>query len=153
MNDPFRVFDEIRLAYQRYLDSPFRLRYDALLEERRDLLFQDGQLFREPLIEPISPYESSGLTVDQACTQLGVPSEAADFITRGLFRAGLALHEHQFDAWRLSRAGRAVVVTTGTGSGKTECYLLPVFAYLVEDLMRGWGNPSPRPSRHLWWRH
>jgi len=153
MNDPFRVFDEIRLAYQRYLDTPFRLRYDALLGERRNLLFQDGQLFREPLIEPIPPYESSGLTVDQACTQLGVPSEAADFITRSLFRSGLALHEHQFDAWRLSRAGNAVVVTTGTGSGKTECYLLPVFAYLVEDLMRGWGNPNPRPARNLWWRH
>ena len=120
MDDPFRVFDEIRLAYQRYLDSPFRLRYDALREERRHLLFCDGQLFREPLIEPISPYESSGLTVAQACVQLGVSSEAADLITRGLFRAGVPLHQHQLDAWQHSRAGRAVVVTTGTGSGKTE---------------------------------
>ena len=88
MNDPYKVFEELRLAYQRYLDSPFRLRYDALREERRDLLFADGQLFREPLIEPIPPYESSGLTVDQACARLGVPSEAADFIARGLFRGG-----------------------------------------------------------------
>ena len=153
MTDPFRVFEEIRLAYQRYLDSPFRLRYDALLNERRSLLFKDQQLFREPLIEPIPPYESSGLTIDQACTQLSVPSEAADFITRGLFQAALPLYGHQFDAWRHSRNGRAVVVTTGTGSGKTECYLIPVFAYLVEDLMRGWGTSSPPPERYLWWRH
>ena len=153
MNDPFKVFEEIRLAYQRYLDSPFRLRYDALREERRDLLFADGQLFREPLIEPIPPYESSGLTVDQACARLGVPSEAADFIARGLFRGGIPLYEHQVDAWRHSRAGRAVVVTTGTGSGKTECYLLPVFAYLVEDLMRGWGTQPSTPARHMWWRY
>ncbi|NLX97564.1 MAG: DEAD/DEAH box helicase [Rhodopirellula sp.] len=153
MDNPFRVFEEVRLAYQRYLDSPFRLRYDALLEERRGILFRDGQLFREPLIEPIPPYESSGLTIAQACTQLGVPGEAAEFITRGLFRAGLPLHQHQFEAWQCSRAGRAVVVTTGTGSGKTECYLLPVFAYLVEDLMRGWGSPGSPPGRHLWWRH
>ena len=153
MNDPFRVFEEIRLAYQRYLDSPFRLRYDALIEERRQLLFQDRQLFREPLIEPIPPYESSGLTVGQACNQLGIPDEAADFITRGLFRKKLPLHEHQYEALQHSRAGRAVVVTTGTGSGKTECYLLPVFSYLVEDLMRGWETPSPTPNRHLWWRH
>ena len=153
MNDPFKVFEEIRLAYQRYLDSPFRLRYDALREERRNLLFQDGQLFREPLIEPISPYESSGLTVGQACNQLGIPDEVADFITRGLFRQNLPLYEHQYEALQHSRDGRAVVVTTGTGSGKTECYLLPIFAYLVEDLMRGWGTPSPLPNRHLWWRH
>lgn len=153
MNDPFQVFEEIRLAYQRYLDSPFRLRYDALREERRNLLFQDRQLFREPLIEPIPPYESSDLTVGQACNQLGIPDEAADFITRGLFRRDLPLHEHQYKALQHSHAGRSVVVTTGTGSGKTECYLLPVFAYLVENLMRGWGTPSPPPDRHLWWRH
>ena len=153
MNDPFHVFDEIRLAYQRYLDSPFRLRYDALREERRSLLFRDRQLFREPLLEPIPQYESSGLTVAQACTRLGVPEEAADFITRGLIRSEIPLYEHQFDAWQHSRNGRAVVVTTGTGSGKTECYLLPIFAYLVEDLMRGWGTQGPPPARHLWWRH
>jgi ATP-dependent helicase YprA (DUF1998 family) len=153
MDDPFRVFEEVRLAYQRYLDSPFRLRYDALREERRNLFFQDGQLFREPLIEPIPPYEGSGLTIDQACAQLRVPIEAADFITRGLFRSSLPLHQHQLDAWKHSRSGRAVVVTTGTGSGKTECYLLPVFAYLVEDLIRGWGTPSAPPTKHLWWRH
>lgn len=93
------------------------------------------------------------MTVAQACARLGVPSEAADFITRGLFRTEIPLHEHQFEAWRHSRAGRAVVVTTGTGSGKTECYLLPIFAYLVEDLRRGWGVHAAPPDRHLWWRH
>ena len=47
MDDPFRVFDKIKRAYLRYLDSPFRLRYDALLEERRSLLDQDRQLVRD----------------------------------------------------------------------------------------------------------
>src|ERR1051326_4591203 len=150
MDAPFRVFDEIRLAYLRYLDSPFRLRYAALRQERRDLLDRDRQLFREPLIEPIPPYESSGHTVSQACKDLGIPDDAADFITRGLFRSDLPLHSHQFDAWRLSRTGKAVVVTSGTGSGKTECYLLPVFSYLVEDLLRGWGAPRSLPSNYYW---
>ena len=71
----------------------------------------------------------------------------------GFLEPNLPLYEHQYEALQHSRDGRAVVVTTGTGSGKTECYLLPVFAYLVEDLMRGWGTPSPLPNRYLWWRH
>jgi len=152
MDDPFRVFDNIKLAYQRYLDSPFRLRYDALLQERRSLLFRDRHLFREPLIEPIAPYEDCGKNVAQACRSLGIPAEAGEFITRGLFSRDVPLHQHQYDAWEKSRAGKAVVVTTGTGSGKTECYLLPVFSYLVEDLFRGWGTPNPEPDRRLWWR-
>ncbi|MBI4473474.1 MAG: DEAD/DEAH box helicase [Acidobacteria bacterium] len=152
MDAPFQVFDEIRLAYLRYLDSPFRLRYDALLEERRQLLDQDRQLYREPLIEPIPPYESSGLTVAQACSRLGVTNDAAEFITRGLFRRDLPLHAHQFESWDASRAGKAVVVTSGTGSGKTECYLFPIFAYLVEDLLGGWGTPNTLPTDYYWWR-
>src|ERR1019366_6020659 len=66
MENPFHIFDSIRQAYLRYLDSPFRLRYQALLNERRALLDRDGQLYREPLYEPISPYESSGLTAIEA---------------------------------------------------------------------------------------
>jgi len=152
MNNPFRIFDQIRLTYLRYLDSPFRLRYDALLDERREILDQDRQLYRRPLVEPILPYESSGLTVHQACAKLGVPTQAADYIVCGLFRRDLPLHKHQFDAWEQSRASKAVVVTSGTGSGKTECYLLPVFASLVEDLQRGWGTPASPPPEHQWWR-
>ena len=133
MNDPFQIFDELREAYLRYLDSPFWLRYPALVEERRELLDQDRQLYRDPLFEPIVPYELSGSTVRSACGSIGASTEAADFLeTSGLFPAGRELFQHQLDAWSASRRGEAVVVTTGTGSGKTECYLLPVFAHLVE---------------------
>lgn len=156
MDNPFRIFDEIREAYLRYLDSPFRLRYDALLSERRALLNQDRQLYREPLFEPISPHESSQLTVGQACARLGIAPEAAAFITsggdQGWSPPARALHRHQFEAWQESRSGKAVVVTSGTGSGKTECYLLPIFAYLVEESARGWGRLRPKPPDRLWWK-
>lgn len=151
MNDPFLTFDELRSAYLRYLDSPFRLRYPALMEERRALLDQDRQLYRDPLFEPIVPYQSSGMTVRAACGKLGVPQDVADYVENGgLFPATRELFQHQFDAWKASRAGEAVVVTTGTGSGKTECYLLPVFASLVEESV-SWGEPATRDARALWW--
>jgi DEAD/DEAH box helicase domain-containing protein len=152
MDDPFRVFQEIRSAYLRYLDSPFRLRYDALRQERRDLLDKDRQLYRLPLIEALAPYESSNRTVEQACASLSVPREAADFITRGLFRSDVPLHRHQYEAWEQSRAGRPVIVTSGTGSGKTEAYLLPIFSSLVEECVRGWGTPQPMTDQRFWWR-
>jgi Lhr-like helicase len=153
MNNPFLTFDKLRSAYLRYLDSPFRLRYPALMEERRGLLDQDRQLYRDPLFEPIVPYESSGMTVRAACSKLGAPQEVSEYVeSSGLFPAGRELFQHQFDAWKGSKSGEAVVVTTGTGSGKTECYLLPVFASLVEESVR-WSAPSPRPARSLWWNH
>ena len=53
-------------------------------------------------------------------------------------------YEHQFRSWQVLRNGyvqkngkdlvKSIVVTTGTGSGKTECFMLP----LVADLMDKW---------------
>jgi DEAD/DEAH box helicase domain-containing protein len=156
MNDPFRIFDSIRQAYLRYLDSPFRLRYEALLRERRNLLNCDGQLFREPLLEPISPYVSSKKTAIEVANDLGASNKAGEFIVQKLFEPDAKgkhrhLHAHQVDAWRQSRDGRSVIVTSGTGSGKTECYLLPVFASLVEEAEREWTTPAPDPVEGYWW--
>lgn len=157
MNDPFRIFDSIRQTYLRYLESPFRVRYEALMSERRAMLDQDGQLWREPLLEPIAPYLPSGFTIAQACQHLGVNSAVADFINRGLFSPQRQLYSHQFNAWELSRQGQAVIVTSGTGSGKTECYLIPIFAYLVEEALGyltsglpAWGSSTGTSQQ--WWR-
>ncbi|HXG98432.1 MAG TPA: DEAD/DEAH box helicase, partial [Gemmatimonadales bacterium] len=93
------------------------------------------------------------MTARAACLQLGVPQEVAEYLeSGGLFPAERELFQHQFDAWSASRSGEAVVVTTGTGSGKTECYLLPVFASLVEE-SAGWEAPSDRSARALWWNY
>lgn len=157
MNDPFRIFDSIRQTYLRYLESPFRLRYAALMSERKAMLDQDGQLWREPLLEPIAPYLLSGFTIAQACEHLEVDPSVADFINGGLFSPQRQLYQHQFQAWELSRQGRAVVITSGTGSGKTECYLIPIFAYLAEEALghlspglRRWS--SSNGTSRQWWR-
>ena len=64
---------------------------------------------------------------------LGVSPDAGEFISRGLFPPNRTLYRHQLDAWRESQDGRAVIVTSATNSGKTECYLIPVFAHLAEQ--------------------
>lgn len=84
MKNPFQVFEDIRSAYCRYLDSPFRLRYAALLQERRTLLDRDRQLYRDPLFEPLSPYLSSGLGIGAAASQVGAGPDVAPFLRIGL---------------------------------------------------------------------
>ncbi|HVT60488.1 MAG TPA: DEAD/DEAH box helicase [Thermoanaerobaculia bacterium] len=45
----------------------------------------------------------------------------------------LRLHRHQAEAIRAARAGRNYVVTTGTGSGKSLAYIVPI----VDSVLRG----------------
>jgi DEAD/DEAH box helicase domain-containing protein len=70
MTTPISLFDQLRQTYLRYLDSPFDLRYEPLVAERRAMLDRDGRLYREPLIEPVPPYISSGRTFDLAVAEI-----------------------------------------------------------------------------------
>jgi hypothetical protein len=47
--------------------------------------------------------------------------------------AGLRLHRHQLDSVYAARAGRNYVLTTGTGSGKSLAYIVPI----VDAVLRG----------------
>jgi len=156
MDNPFGIFEAIKRSYLRYLDSPFRLRYQALLDERRALLDRDGQIYRAPLYEPIAPYRFSGRNVIEAAADFGAHPDVGAFLSHSLFkpdRRGIhrQLYSHQLEAWRLSREGRSVVVTSGTGSGKTECYLLPIFAALAEESRSEWTTPPRTPPPDSWW--
>jgi DEAD/DEAH box helicase domain-containing protein len=44
-----------------------------------------------------------------------------------------SLYSHQLSAWAASRAGKNVVLATGTASGKTFAYSLPVLASMLQD--------------------
>lgn len=46
-------------------------------------------------------------------------------------------YKHQFEAWNALNGGNSMVVTTGTGSGKTECFMLPLIADLLNNLTTG----------------
>lgn len=160
MTNPVSVFEGMRDTYLRYLDSPFDLRYDSLVAERRDLLDEDGRLYRRPLIEPAPPYASSGSDVAGAVSQIlgaslppGIVADVSNFISQGLFDPARNLYQHQLDALDASmRQRQDVIVTSGTGSGKTECFLLPLAASLVAE-SADWGVPAPFPAAHDWWNH
>jgi len=158
MTSPIAIFNSLRRTYLRYLDSPFDLRYGELTAERDRMLDADGRLYREPLIEPVPVYQSSGQNFPQAAQVLLAGSwpahlvgDLANFASQGLFPPRRELYEHQRRVFEESVvAGRDVVVTTGTGSGKTECFLLPIAAALVRE-SANWGAPGPRAPEWDWW--
>src|SRR5450759_1873116 len=163
MSNPLAVFEDLRNIYVRYLNSPFDLRYRDLVAERTALLDVDGRLYRRPLIEPVPAYQVSGQTFPQAAASLlgawpqPLSSDLADFVSQGLFPPTLSngqpreLYTHQRTVFEESVVnGNDVVITTGTGSGKTECFLLPIAASLVRESIN-WQAAGAPPPAWDWW--
>lgn len=155
--DPLRLRDDLTDAYLRYVDTAYWLRDDDLSRERRQLLEADGTLRSESLLEPVLPYDAD-VDLLETTRSAGIDDVAADAVGRALFGdfvnpgQALRLRQHQAKAVRHhfrpgDTDGRHVVVTSGTGSGKTESFLLPLLLRVASE-STSW-RPQPDPS--TWW--
>ncbi len=62
------------------------------------------------------------------------PEDLPASIKQTLIAAGIhTLYSHQLEAWTNSRTGGNIILATGTASGKTLAYNLPVFVALLQD--------------------
>ena len=147
---PLTVPKELRRLYLRYVTSALPLRNETLEAERRELLGRDGIISRPPLIEFVPRYAETTRLAEVA-DDLGLSSEFAEFAGLGLFPPDRRLYEHQRDSLRAvcGAEGRHLVVTTGTGSGKTECFMLPLVESLVRESAAWPAGDRPRALRTL----
>ncbi|MHC5721324.1 MAG: DEAD/DEAH box helicase, partial [Nostoc sp.] len=91
-----------------------------------------GILSQPPLVEPVPIYPSSGMNLSAAANQL--PAEYQDLAQLGqmIFDPGVQLYQHQWESlYQVLVNQRDIVVTTGTGSGKTECFLYPLLDHCL----------------------
>ena len=142
-----------RLAemYRLYVNSALPLRSIELGEERDRLLSRPGMLSQPPLVEPVPRYRSSGMNLAAATRVLADDYADLAQLGRQLFGDSLTLYQHQVASLEAAITRRNdIVVTTGTGSGKTECFLLPLFAQLASE-SRGWPAAGAVPAGRSWW--
>jgi ATP-dependent helicase YprA (DUF1998 family) len=139
---------EIRRTLQDYIEATYHIGDPSLVEQRRRLLEQEGVLFQAPYIESTQRYTPSVPYAD-----LDIPASAkALFAEMAHPRDGDPLlhdppYSHQAAALEAAtRDGSSLVVATGTGSGKTEAFLLPILAKLAAEAQESpdFGAPALR---------
>ena len=149
--DAFRAVDALRDAYLRYYDTAFRLRDDHLQAERRALLEQAGSISAEPYIELRPQYRQVDRDLQASMRDADPTGELGAFTACGLFdRPEMKLYTHQERMLTGTAApGKNAVVTAGTGSGKTEAFMLPIIADLIRESRSWTGGPAPFDP---WWQ-
>jgi hypothetical protein len=151
MHDLIGSYKRLERLYRLYIKSAFPLRSTILAEERDAVLRKIGVLSQYPVLETVPVYPLTSLNGIAAVQQL--PPEYAGLAGLGQKLFPLDLYRHQWQAlYETVIQHKDIVVTTGTGSGKTECFLLPLFAQLARE-SASWPAAGSAPANHHWWNY
>jgi len=141
--DPLEVTTAITDSYRRYLKTSFRLRDRALAGLFHGEL-EKFQFVNGPILEATPPFKV-GCSLSMLAREGLFDPLLTDLICESQpYLRAKPLYLHQERAIRKILGGRNVVITSGTSSGKTECFLIPILNHLVREHREGKLGPGVR---------
>src|SRR5216683_3511844 len=123
--DVFGLRDQVVGEYQRYVKSFINI-LDHRLSDFVTGELNEGRLWPDPVLQ-LNPAFERGSDLKTLAREGIILPETARF-----FGENLVLYLHQEEALRIARQRQHYIVSTGTGSGKSLTYLLPI----VDDIFR-----------------
>jgi len=140
--DPVKTSQKITENYLAYLSTMFSLKDDELQQQFVKTL-GDENFTRGPIIEATPPFEK-GASIEELIRE-GTLSQEFKKLNSKKLPLDRPLYYHQEQAIRKAVAlKRNVVVATGTGSGKTETFLVPILNHLLKEKEQGTLVPGVR---------
>lgn len=138
--DVFSLRNALISDYANYIGSFIRIADAGISRVVQDEI-NAGLLWPEPLVQ-LNPSFEVGAWIDDLVAEGDLHSECAR-----VFRVGkslenpvgnsLRLYRHQTEAIGSARSGQSYVLTTGTGSGKSLAYIVPIVDHVLRE---GSGN-------------
>ena len=139
MLDVFALRDSVVDEYERFATS-FTTIHAEDIHEQVKAIYAEQRYWPEPLIQ-INPSYKRSTNVGNLAANGVLDRGCAD-----IFRADgqpLSLYKHQEQAIALAAEGESFVVTTGTGSGKSLCFFIPIVSHVLKARRR-----STQPRTH-----
>ena len=127
--DVFSLRDSIVSEYSKFATS-FTTIHAEDIRAQVEAIYAEGRFWPEPLLQ-INPSYKRGTNVESL-----IAAGALDARTAEIFRADgapLSLYKHQEQAIALASQGESYVVTTGTGSGKSLCFFIPIVSAVLAE--------------------
>lgn len=142
--DVFALRDAVVTEYKSFATSFTTIRADDIRAQVQAIYAQD-RYWPEPLIQINPSYKRSTSVADLVAVRVLDPGCAEIFRTQPsgeqAAREPLSLYKHQEQAIALAAQGESYVVTTGTGSGKSLCFFIPIVSAVLAEKRQ---DPTPR---------
>lgn len=132
--DVFSLREQLIGDYSQYLKSFLRIR-DSRLQAMVEDILACGALWPDPLVQMNPAFESGGYVPELVEQGLLHPKCADIFAHKSgdpaVSPRKMRLHRHQVEAIKAARQSQPYVVTTGTGSGKSLTYIVPIVDHVL----------------------
>ena len=128
--DAFKLHHKVLTDYSDYVQSFLNIR-DPEIRAVIDRELDQGRLWPKPLLQLNPAYESAGTVAD--LVREGVLHPDCGRILLDKSGNSFRLHWHQQEAIKLAAHREPYVVTTGTGSGKSMTYLIPIIDHILRN--------------------
>ena len=147
MFNPITASQEIKDAFTDYITTTFDFADPDYADELKKSIQESGAVAKGPYLEVSGSYESGESIAELIAEHKVSPlfdtlENCAEKDKELKIQRGLYLH--QIAALEKANARKNLVVTTGTGSGKTECFLIPVIDSLLKEEEAGTLNDAVR---------
>ncbi|WJG11402.1 DEAD/DEAH box helicase [Gordonia sp. Swx-4] len=140
--DPLAAGSAIEESYRRYLKTLLAPRDPQLARAFDSAIDGSTLLTKGPLLEVTPPYAPGASLAD--LIDDGTLHRDFSLLDSDALPMTRPLYRHQESAIRKVTRGRNLVVSTGTGSGKTESFLVPILNSLMEERANGTLGPGVR---------
>lgn len=143
---PSQAAEHLKESIASYIESQYRISHPLVFAERSALLRERGVIAQDPFIEATPAFAPAKLLRDlEQEYPDNIPFGLARLVEHGVPVGRFPLYTHQEEAL-LASFGDApnLLVATGTGSGKTEAFVLPILARILKEA-RTW--PAPTASQ------
>jgi DEAD/DEAH box helicase domain-containing protein len=145
MKRPLNLAENLQKKFLSYIETDFWALNGHFQNARKRLLLDIDKkaIFQQPWFEIIKPYKSSEVKINDLNSEHfnnQLNDEELIFfknlVQSGLIGENIQLYAHQLKMIQEYWNGKNLVITTGTGSGKTESFLLPLFSYLSKYYLK-----------------
>lgn len=145
---PSEAFNHIKESIASYLETQYRISHAGVFAERAEILRGPAAIAQTPFIEATPAFPASKKLADLERERPEIlPAGLAELVQHGVPVDRFPLYQHQ-EAAILGAFGPKpnLLVATGTGSGKTEAFLLPILADILNEA-QGWTVPTGPENR------
>ncbi|GHD17013.1 RNA helicase [Nocardiopsis kunsanensis] len=136
--DVFTLHDQLIKEYRDFTEGGVVIRDTRIADHLHEDLDEKSQ-WPDPWLS-LNPFFDSGGTIPELVTEGLLHPETAHIFQKGKKEDStlcqgekLTLHRHQREAIEAARTGESYVLTTGTGSGKSLAYIVPIVDRVLRE--------------------